>query len=206
MGVHLPTAHNQLQPARPSDARRQFLSTLAPLTACVAGQRDDMSFYSLAAGDRNSTGSSRCSEYSIGDIEAILQNDETKKVAPDVIAGTPGQEQDELAAFAQQEATRTERIKKRYSSTEAASASAPNSNAGSDDDEQNDYGFNHRPSVRGIKPRANTEMLEEMQAQLSSSSVSKPPPVNCVIQFRNKYSLNLSWENKILLNVFFVYF
>lgn len=121
MGGHLVTAHNQLQPARPSDARRQFLSTLAPLTACVAGQRDDFSMYSLAAGDRNSTGSSRCSEYSIGDIEAILQNDDMKKIAPDVLAGTPGQEQqDELAAFAQQEATRTERIKKRYS-TESSS-------------------------------------------------------------------------------------
>lgn len=183
------TAHNQLQAVRSNDARRQFLSTLAPLTACVAGQRDDMSFYSLAAGDRNSTGSSRCSEYSIGDIEAILQNEEAKKVAPDVIAGTPGQEHnDELAAFAQQEATRTERLKKRYS-TEASvtSASVPNSNAGSDDDEQNDYGFNHRPSVRGIKPRSNEEMLQEMQTQLSSSSASsKPPPVNIIFSNPNQ--------------------
>lgn len=182
IGTHLSNANNQLQSVRPSDARRQFLSTLAPLTSCVAGQRDDSghSFYSLAAGDRNSTGSSRCSEYSIGDIDAILQNDDTKKVAPDVIAGTPGQEQnDELAAFAQQEATRTERIKKRYNQESTAIASVPTSNAGSDDDdEQNDYGFNHRPSVRGIKPRSNEEMLEEMQTQLSSSSVTKPPPVS----------------------------
>lgn len=180
MGTHLPNANNQLQAVRPSDARRQFLNTLAPLTACVAGQRDDMSYYSLAAGDRNSTGSSRGSEYSIGDIDAILQNDDAKKVAPDVIAGTPGQEQnDELAAFAQQEATRTERIKKRYNNSETnAAPSVPTSNAGSDDDEQNDYGFNSRPSVRGIKPRSNEEMLEEMQTQLSSSSVTKAPPVS----------------------------
>lgn len=68
----------------------------------------------------------------------------------------------------------------------ASSASAPNSNACSDDDEQNDYGFNHRPSVRGIKPRANNEMIEEMQAQLSSSSVTKPPPVSESLNF---YSL-----------------
>lgn len=179
MGSHLPNANNQLQAVRPSDARRQFLSTLAPLTACVAGQRDDIGgFYSLA-GDRNSTGSSRCSEYSIGDIDAILQNDDAKKVAPDVIAGTPGQEpHDELAAFAQQEAGRTERIKKRYNTEQSMMTSVPTSNAGSDDDdEQNDYGFNHRPSVRGIKPRSNEEMLEEMQSQLSSSSVTKPPPV-----------------------------
>lgn len=171
--------NNQLQAVRPNDARRQFLNTLAPLTACVAGQRDDLSFYSLAAGDRNSTGSSRCSEYSIGDIEAILRNEDTKKVAPDVIAGTPGQEQnDELAVFAQQEATRTERIKKRYSTETSSAISAPNSNTGSDDDEQNDYGFNHRPSVRGIKPRSNEDMLEEIQSQLSSSSVTKAPPVS----------------------------
>lgn len=145
MGTHLTNANNQLQAIRPSDARRQFLSTLAPLTACVAGQRDDMSFYSLATGDRNSTGSSRGSEYSIGDIDAILQSEDVKKVAPDVIAGTPGQEQnDELAAFAQQEATRTERIKKRYNNnTETiATVLVPTSNAGSDDDdEQNDYGL-----------------------------------------------------------------
>lgn len=179
MGSHLSNANNQLQAVRPSDARRQFLSTLAPLTACVAGQRDDMSFYSLATGDRNSTGSSRCSEYSIGDIDSILHNDDAKKVAPDVIAGTPGQEQhDELAAFAQQDATRTERIKKRYNQEASVAASVPTSNAASDDDdEQNDYGFNHRPSVRGIKPRSNEEMLEEMQTQLSNASVTKPPPV-----------------------------
>lgn len=183
MGTHLPNVNNQLQAVRPSDARRQFLSTLAPLTACVAGQRDDMSFYSLATGDRNSTGSSRGSEYSIGDIDAILQSEDAKKVAPDVIAGTPGQEQnDELAAFAQQEATRTERIKKRYNNNNTetnSTVSVPTSNAGSDDDdEQNDYGFNHRPSVRGIKPRSNEEMLEEMQSQLSSASATKPPPVS----------------------------
>lgn len=190
MGVHMPATHTQIHqtPPRQGDSRRQFLSTLAPLTSCVAGQRDDMSFYSLAAGDRTSTASSRCSEYSLGDIEAVLQNDETKKVAPDVIAGTPGQEQqDELAAFAQQEANRTERIKKRYSAD--TSASAPGSNAGSDDDEQNDYGFNKRPSVRGIKPRFNStnEILQQMQAQLSSSS-SPPqhPSENCTISMNPK--------------------
>lgn len=191
MGTHLSNANNQLQAVRPSDARRQFLSTLAPLTACVAGQRDDMSFYSLATGDRNSTGSSRGSEYSIGDIDAILQSEDAKKVAPDVIAGTPGQEQnDELAAFAQQEATRTERIKKRYNNNAETNStvSVPTSNAGSDDDdEQNDYGFNHRPSVRGIKPRSNEEMLEEMQTQLSSASATKPPPVSAQCNNQSRF-------------------
>lgn len=190
LGIQLPQTHTQVHqtpPPRQHETRRQFLSTLAPLTACVAGQRDDMSYYTLSAGDRQSTASSHGSEYSLGDIEAVLllNEDESKKVAPDVIAGTPGQESDELAQFAQQEASRTERIKKRYSGeqphqmagggTAAAAAakssqSTPNSGAGSDDDdEQNDYGFNKRPSVRGIKPRFGTtnEILQQMQAQLA---------------------------------------
>lgn len=87
-----------------------------------------------------------------------------------MIAGTPGQEQqDELASFAQQEANRMDRIKKRYSSE-----SAPPSGVNSDDDEQNDYGFNARPTVRGIKPRfgSTNEILQQMQDQLSQPSVS----------------------------------
>lgn len=181
MGIQMPASHTQIHqtPPRQQEARRQFLSTLAPLTSCVAGQRDDLSYYTLAPGDRTSAASSQCSEYSLGDIEAVLQhNDEMKKVAPDVIAGTPGQEQDELAAFAQQEALRTERLKKRYSAE--ASASAPNSNAASDDDEQNDYGFNKRPSVRGIKPRfsSTNEILQQMQAQLSTPTHPQTQVIN----------------------------
>jgi hypothetical protein len=110
-----------------------------------------------------------------GDIDAALQDGggDGKKVAPDVIAGTPMNctpgEQDELVSFAQQEATRMDRIKKRYSSD-----SAPASGVNSDDDEQNDYGFNKRPSVRGIKPRfgSTNEILQQMQDQLSQPNVS----------------------------------
>ncbi|XP_058822699.1 uncharacterized protein LOC131684135 isoform X2 [Topomyia yanbarensis] len=174
MGVQIQGGHTQIhQPPqqRQADSRRQFLSTLAPLTACVAGQRDDLSYYTLAQpGDRNSLGSSQCTEYSLGDIDAALHDDDGKKVAPDVIAGTPGQESDELAAFVQQEGARTERLKKRYSAE--TSTSAPASGAGSDDDEHNDYGFNSRPSVRGIKPRfgSTNEILQQMQAQLAAPS------------------------------------
>ncbi|XP_039430828.1 uncharacterized protein LOC120413919 isoform X2 [Culex pipiens pallens] len=178
MGVQIQGGHTQIhQPPqqRQADSRRQFLSTLAPLTACVAGQRDDLSYYTLAhPGDRNSLGSSQCTEYSLGDIDAALHDDDGKKVAPDVIAGTPGQESDELAAFVQQEGARTERLKKRYSTE--TSTSAPASGAGSDDDEHNDYGFNSRPSVRGIKPRfgSTNEILQQMQAQLAAPAA--PPP------------------------------
>lgn len=185
IGVQMPQTHTQIHqtPPRQGDSRRQFLSTLAPLTSCVAGQRDDMSSYytlSAAPGDRQSTASSHCSEYSLGDIEAVL--DDTKKVAPDVIAGTPGQESDELAAFAQQEASRTDRIKKRYSGEQPQTsklAAGLNSGAASDeDDEHNDYGFNKRPSVRGIKPRFGTtnEILQQMQAQLAQPGPMKVPP------------------------------
>ena len=167
MGIQMPAAHTQVHqtPPRQHESRR-LLSTFAPLTACVAGQRDDLSYYTLAPGDRTSAASSQCSEYSLGDIEAVLHDDEVKKVAPDVIAGTPGQESDELIAFAQQDAPRTERLKKRYS---GETTSAPNSGAASDDDEQNDYGFNKRPSVRGIKPRfgSTNEIIQQMQAQLA---------------------------------------
>lgn len=179
MGVQIQGGHTQIhQPPqqRQADSRRQFLSTLAPLTACVAGQRDDLSYYTLAhPGDRNSLGSSQCTEYSLGDIDAALHDDDGKKVAPDVIAGTPGQESDELAAFVQQEGARTERLKKRYSTE--TSTSAPASGAGSDDDEHNDYGFNSRPSVRGIKPRfgSTNEILQQMQAQLAAPAA---PPVS----------------------------
>ncbi|XP_037914528.1 uncharacterized protein LOC119653699 isoform X3 [Hermetia illucens] len=171
MGVQVPAAHTQIHqtPPRQTEPRRQFLSTLAPLTACVAGQKDDFSYYTLAAADRNSTASAQCSDYSLGDIEAALAKDESRKVAPDVIAGTPGQEQDELVIFAQQEANRTDKIKKRYSNEHQNQA--PASNASSDDDEQNDYGFNKRPTVRGIKAKfeATNEIIQEMQAQLSQT-------------------------------------
>lgn len=180
MGVQMPQTHTQIHqtPPRQNESRRQFLSTLAPLTACVAGQRDDFSYYTLSAGDRASTASSQCSEYSLGDIEAVLHDDEVKQVAPDVIAGTPGQESDELAAFAQQEASRTDRIKKRYSGTETTTTNTHSAVASDDDDEQNDYGFNKRPSVRGIKPKFGTtnEILQQMQAQLA-----QPGPIQVTI-------------------------
>lgn len=158
-----------------TEARKQFLSSLAPLTACVSGHIDDSpgGRESLPLpGDRTSvasTSTAHDSEYSLDDIEEALNDENKSQPQPDVVAGTPAgnNDQDELALFVQQDAGRIERIRKRYSSTPTS--------AGSDDDEHDDYGFNRRPSVRGIKPRfgSTTEILQQMQSQL------QPPPLAC---------------------------
>lgn len=52
-------------------------------------------------------------------------------------------------------------------------------NTTEEDDEHDDYGFNRRPSVRGIKPRfgSTTEILQQIQSQLQppTSQPSQPP-------------------------------
>lgn len=81
-------------PPRPntSEARKQFLSTLAPLAACVSAPGDDM--YNLddndayrrgvgVPGDRTSVASSCATAYSLGDIDEALQQPQ-----PDLVAGT----------------------------------------------------------------------------------------------------------------------
>lgn len=130
------------KPRITTEARKQFLSSLAPLAACVSGE----------AGSRDST-STADTEYSLNDIDDVLKND--PKPQPDIVVGTPGNESDELALFVQQDASRIERLRKRYSS--------------GSDDEHDDYGFNRRPSVRGIKPRfgSTTEILQQMQSQIT---------------------------------------
>ncbi|XP_068084329.1 mucin-17 [Anabrus simplex] len=187
-----------------AEARKQFLSTLAPLAACVsAGSTGDeenpgdgCEYYqiavtspgSLPSGDRASIASTSTlaggeeSEYSLDDIEEVLK-EEQKGPQPDVVAGTqmqsPGSTPpnageglastvDELALFVQRDAGRIERIKKRYSVNS-------NTPSVSDEDDHDDYGFNRRPSVRGIKPRfgSTTEILQQMQTQL------QPPMLAC---------------------------
>ncbi|XP_014250734.1 uncharacterized protein LOC106667355 [Cimex lectularius] len=143
------------KPRSVTEARKQFLSSLAPLAACVTS-RDD------TPGSRDST-STVDTEYSLNDIDDVLKE---QKPQPDIVVGTPGNESDELALFVQQDASRIERLRKRY-------------NSGSDD-EHDDYGFNRRPSVRGIKPRfgSTTEILQQMQSQMaplpSGSHISWP--------------------------------
>ncbi|XP_044267297.1 uncharacterized protein LOC123013053 [Tribolium madens] len=150
-----------------NDSRKQFLSTLAPLTACVGGLGNGEEYYyqmNNHVGERASVASSVGTEYSLEDIDEGLKTteEESKKIAPDVLAGTPSASEsgDELAMFVQQDASRIERIKKKYQPEQ--------SNKDDEDDEHDDYGFNRRPSVRGIKPRfgSTTEILQQIQNQL----------------------------------------
>lgn len=68
-------------------------------------------------GERASMASSMGTEYSLEDIDEGLKNteDDPKRIAPDVLAGTPSASEsgDELAMFVQQDASRIERIKKK---------------------------------------------------------------------------------------------
>ncbi|XP_077302139.1 uncharacterized protein LOC143922677 [Arctopsyche grandis] len=125
--------------------RRQYLTKIMPCGA-KPGERLSLS----------STGT----DFSLTDLEASLE-----MPAPDVLAGTPGAgDGDELARFVQQDAARTERLRRRYQ------PSAENS----DEDDQDDYGFQRRPSVRGIKPRfgSTNEILQQMQAQLQMGTTT----------------------------------
>ncbi|XP_063236069.1 uncharacterized protein LOC134538575 [Bacillus rossius redtenbacheri] len=166
-----------------AEARKQFLSTLAPLTACVSaphGVLDEERYQQVAAAvpsDRTSVTSSSTGEetnYTLDDIDEALK-EEQKAPQPDLVVGTQtdingGGAVDELALFVQQDAGRIERIKKRYGLN--SSGGTPTA---SDDDEHDDYGFNRRPSVRGIKPRfcSTSEILKQMQSQLY------PPGLAC---------------------------
>ncbi|KAF7988538.1 hypothetical protein HCN44_001111 [Aphidius gifuensis] len=194
-----------------NDARKQFLSSLAPLS-CV-GQtgidcRDD--YYQLTTTTTkkllNNNELLQCynsdSSYSLEDIDDVLKIDDKYNKnscgPPDVTRGTPtgnGPESqdatnDELLAFVEQDKTRTERLKRRYDTDDQQQQQQQqqhdcsilknydnnnsnninnngnddnsnnnnnnndnNINNDDDDDELNDYGFNKRPSVCGIKPK-----------------------------------------------------
>lgn len=180
-----------------SDARKQFLASLAPLS-CVGGtgieNRED--YYQLSStkmslgNSRDSVSYNSDSSYSLEDIEAALRGEERNyrnSGPPDVTRGTPtsvaGDEDsatDELLAFVEQDKTRTERIKKRYNDAE------DQHDAEEDDDELNDYGFNRRPSVRGIKPKFGS--TNEILRQLQSRSVAPGALIEA-----GKAGSHLSW-------------
>lgn len=185
-----------------SEARKQFLASLAPLS-CVASSgvgdaREDYYRMPSKPGDRNSVGYNSDSSYSLEDIEDALQ--EGIPAPPDVTRGTPtstgpsldsfGQDaSDELLAFVEQEKTRTERIKRRYDLVEEKrncndNEKNPISTVEDDDedDELNDYGFNRRPSVRGIK--AQFETTNEIVRQLRTRSAAATSlPEACRLNF-----------------------
>ncbi|XP_013147209.1 PREDICTED: uncharacterized protein LOC106110069 [Papilio polytes] len=145
--------HEQPKP-RP-EPRRQFLSTLAPLTACVGNAAHHEGFYYVPPGDRTSAATNN--DY----------KDHNEAPAPDVVAGTPGANDgdDGLAAFARASAPRTERIRQRY---------GQDSHPVSSDDEHDDYGFHRRPAVRGIAVKqqlgTSNDMLQQMQNELQPTS------------------------------------
>nr|CAI5857965.1 unnamed protein product [Callosobruchus analis] len=170
-----------IRPNPTTDSRKQFLSTLAPLTACVgnAAHPEGEYHYHLSTNNRQnhhqyqhqqveSITSSTESEYTLEDIDEGLNNetDGKKNVStPDVLAGTPASESgDELVNFVQQDQNRIDRIKKKYENDQKKTASTNED----EEDENDDYGFNHRPSVRGIKPRfgSTTEILQQIQNQI----------------------------------------
>ncbi|XP_045121766.1 SH3 domain-containing protein C23A1.17-like [Portunus trituberculatus] len=66
---------------------------------------------------------------------------------------------DELAEFVRQDASRMERLRRRY-----------------DAGELEDHGFSRRPSVRGIKPRfgSTTDLLKQMATQLAPPTMAQP--------------------------------
>ncbi|KAJ0183754.1 hypothetical protein K1T71_000177 [Dendrolimus kikuchii] len=152
--------YQEPQKPRP-EPRRQFLSTLAPLTACVGSTAHHEGFYYVPPGERTTSSSAT-------NLDFQEHNDAP---APDVVAGTPGagDGDDGLAAFARATAPRTERIKQRY---------GQESQPVSSDDEHDDYGFHRRPAVRGIAIKqqlgAADEILQQMQNELQPSPSSTP--------------------------------
>ncbi|CAK1554145.1 unnamed protein product [Leptosia nina] len=152
--------HQEPHKPRP-EARRQFLSTLAPLTACVGNAAHHEGFYYVAPGDRGTASSN---------TEVDL-HESSDAPAPDVIAGTPGatDNDDSLAAFARASAPRTERLRQRY---------GQESQPVSSDDEHDDYGFHRRPAVRGIAVKqqlgASDDILQQMQNELQPTPSSTP--------------------------------
>ncbi|XP_075990881.1 uncharacterized protein LOC142986317 isoform X2 [Anticarsia gemmatalis] len=166
------------EPQKPkSEPRRQFLSTLAPLTACVGSAAHHEGFYYVPPGDRTSASSAT-------NLDLQEHNDAP---APDVVAGTPGagEGDDGLAAFARATAPRTERLRQRY---------GQESQPVSSDDEHDDYGFHRRPAVRGIAIKqqlgASDEILQQMQNELQPSPGTTPSqmPAHACQRTNSNYS------------------
>lgn len=164
-----------IRPAQNTDTKKQILSSFAPLTACVTPEDKERlveRYRLIEGGERSNLFRRDQSEYMLQDIDDGLKDFEPKKLGnqPDVIAETPQNEtpNDELALFVQQDAKRIEKIKKRYSAADDKS------------DDDDDYGFNKRPLVRGINVNfSNTnqnpsQTSSQSQAPRFSSPTTKP--------------------------------
>lgn len=147
------------QPPPPPPPRHPstFLSSLVPLTSCVLGQKDDNSFYSLVQADNQfASRNIQYYEYQSNKLDISLASNEGLAVTPDVIAGTPGQEQIYFKSLSESKPKINKNSKKNDPSADDSC-----------DEEHNDYGFNQRPQVKSINH--SNEILKEMQEELSLS-------------------------------------
>ena len=163
------TLEGRLEPsqtANVAEARRKYLGTLS------------------AAGERTSLASNDGDPYTMEDIDAALLNEEHQQAAigARLAMGKPmphqgfemggdgstattdsgygsslgeAENSDELAQFVAADADRMDRLRRKYVADHEC--------------EEDDGGFNRRPSVRGIKPRfgSTTEILQQMQLEMS---------------------------------------
>lgn len=150
---------------------KPFLSTLA--TACVTGNVHPVAGGAAAVTAAGVVQPSQCPQ-------------------PDVVAGTQApssHRQEELAAFVQQDSGRLEKIRKRYMPP-AISATATED----EDDENDDYGFNRRPEVHGIRSGFSAQITIKNNQQPSQRPRSyygdlarQPPPLEVQPDFVPRY-------------------
>lgn len=107
-----PQIHNlnkcQTKANAPVDNKRQLLSTLVPLTACVNVSNSNEYYYNVNNDFANRTvSSSTNTEYLTENTneDVAVNTDESKLNTPDVLAGTPSTTEsiDDLSAFVQQD-------------------------------------------------------------------------------------------------------
>ncbi|XP_034947284.1 uncharacterized protein [Chelonus insularis] len=193
LGIGDKTCMKSPNPKVNTDARKQFLASLAPLSCVTStGVDSQHEYYQLTSkiNNRDSVGYNSDSSYSLEDIEAALRSDERNNKnagPPDVTRGTPtgtgpdltDSTTDELLAFVEQDKSRTERLKRRYDMDDHKESTNNLDKNGisqgdDEDDELNDYGFNRRPSVRGIKPQFETtsEIVRQLRYRTIPTSIT----------------------------------
>lgn len=154
---------------RPGAGGKPFLSTLA--TACVTGN-----MYTGAGGTP---------------APGTLQPSQCPQ--PDVVAGTQvpsSHRQEELAAFVHQDSSRLEKIRKRYMPPTTPSAAVTED----EDDENDDYGFNRRPEVHGIRSGfsaqitiKNSQQPPQRPRSYYGDPARQPPPLDVQPDFVPRY-------------------